>query len=237
MPRSIGKKGRSVGQSSGIEPPLKRVCRSQLQTFDIDKCVVCQKDKVKRAYRKGARTREPLTLNISEFGSATLIKAARIRNDSRMLLHIDGRDTIAMEITYHRSCYKNYVNPKQLAKLEEQNCQDDDETAGYNRAFDKIRDFVEREVFTATKAIPISVLAEKYTSFLAEEGADVVTYRSAKLKNRLTRCFKERLSFHRPLNQNQSEIVYGSHITTSEVVEKLRLLMKSNWQTVTVRQI
>ena len=38
----------SVGQSSGIEPPHKRVSRSQLQTFDIDKCVVCQKDKVKR---------------------------------------------------------------------------------------------------------------------------------------------------------------------------------------------
>ena len=95
----------SVGQSSGIEPPHKRVSRSQLQTFDIDKCVVCQKDKVKRAYGKGARTREPLnTLNISEFGSATLIKAARIWNDGRMLLHIDERDTIAMEIQYHRSC-------------------------------------------------------------------------------------------------------------------------------------
>ncbi|XP_044165466.1 uncharacterized protein LOC122949420 [Acropora millepora] len=210
----------SDGQSSGIEPPLKRVCRSQLQTFDIDKCIVCQKDKVKRAYGKGARTREPLTLNISEFGSTTLIKAARIRNDSRMLLHIDGQDTIAIEIKYHRSCYKNYVNPNQLAKLEEENCQrEDDESEGYNRAFDKIKEFVEKEVFTATKAIPISVLAEKYTSFLEEEGVHVVTYRSAKLKNRLTRYFKERLSFHRPLNQNQSEIVYGSHITKGEVVE------------------
>lgn len=210
----------SVGQSSGIEPPLKRVCRSQLQTFDIDKCIVCQKDEVKRAYGKGARTREPLTLNISEFGSTTLIKAARIRNDSRMLLHIDGQDTIAIEIKYHRSCYKNYVNPNQLAKLEEENCQrEDDESEGYNRAFDKIKEFVEKEVFTATKAIPISVLAEKYTSFLEEEGVHVVTYRSAKLKNRLTRYFKERLSFHRPLNQNQSEIVYGSHITKGEVVE------------------
>ena len=97
--------GESVGQSSGIEPSCKRVCRSQLQTFDIDNCEICQKDKVKKAYGKGARTREPLTLIISEFGSATLIKAARIWNDSCMLLHIDGRDTIAMEIKYHRSCY------------------------------------------------------------------------------------------------------------------------------------
>lgn len=69
-------------------------------------------------------TREPITLNISEFGSATLIKTARIWNDSCMLLHIDGRDTIVMEIKYHRSCYKNYVPPEQLTKLEEQNCQE-----------------------------------------------------------------------------------------------------------------
>ena len=57
-----------------------------------------------------------------------------------MLSHIDGRDSIAMEIKYHRTCYKNHVNQKQLAKLEEQNGQEeDDETEGYNRAFDKIK--------------------------------------------------------------------------------------------------
>ena len=137
-----------------------------------------------------------------------------------MLLHTDGRDTITMEIKYHRSCYKNYVHPKQLAKLEEQNCQEEDgRTEGYNKAFGKIKEFVEKEVLTAAKAIPMSVIIDKYTSFLAEEDIGVMTYRSSKLKNRLLRCFGERLSFHRPLNRNQSEIVYGSHVKTGEVVE------------------
>ena len=182
--------GESLGLSSGIEPSCNRVCRSQLQTFDIDKCAICQKDKAKKAYGKGARTRETLTLNITEFGSATLIKAARFRNDSRMLLHIDGRDTIALEIKYHRSCYKNYVHPKQLAKLEEQNCQEEDAgTGGYDSAFGKVKEFVEKEVIAAAEAIPMSTLIEKYTSFLTEEGVNVVTYRSTKLKNRLTRFF------------------------------------------------
>ena len=130
-----------------------------------------------------------------------------------MLLHIDGRDTIAMEIKYHRSCYKNYVHPKQLAKLEEQNCQEEDAgTEGYDRAFGKVKEFVEKEVIAAAKAIPMSTLIEKYTSFLTEEGVDVVTYRSTKLKNRLTRFFGERLSFHLPSNQNHSELVNGSHV-------------------------
>ena len=175
---------------------------------------------VMKAYGKGARTTEPLTLNISEFGSATLIKAAQIWNNSRMLLHIDGRDTIAMEIKYHRSCYKNYVHPKQLANLEEQNYQQEDaRTEVYDRAFGKLKEFFEKEVIAAAKAIPMSTLIEKYTCFLTEEGVDVVTYRSTTLKNRFTRFFGEQLSFHRPLNQNRSELVYGSHVKTGEVVE------------------
>ena len=88
-----------------------------------------------------------------------------------MLLHIDGRDTIVMEIKYHRSCYKNYVPLEQLTKLEEQNCQEKDAgTEGYDRAFCKVKEFVEKEVIAAAKAIPMSTLIEKYTSFLTEEG-------------------------------------------------------------------
>ena len=124
----------------------------------------------------------------------------------------DG-ESLGLSIGIEPSC-------KQLAKLEEQNCQEEDAgTEGYDRAFGKVKEFVEKEVIAAAKAIPMSTLIEKYTSFLTEEGVDVVTYRSTKLKNRLTRFFGERLSFHRPSNQNQSELVYGSHVKTGEVVE------------------
>ena len=64
----------------------------------------------------------------------------------------------------------------------------------------------------------MSLLIDKHTSSLLEEGIEVATYRSSKLKNHLKRCFGERLSFRRPLNQSQSEIVFGSHVT-GEVVE------------------
>ena len=115
---------------------------------------------------------------------------------------------------------QNYVHLEQLAKLEEQNCQEQDAgTEGYDRAFGKVKEFVEKEVMAAAKAIPMSILIEKYTSFHTEEGVDVVTYRSTRLKNRFTRFFGERLSFHRPSNQNQSELVYGSHFKTGEAVE------------------
>ena len=54
-----------------------------------------------------------------------------------------------------------------------------------------------------------------------------MTYRFTRLKNRLTRFFGERLSFYRPSNQNQSELVYGSHFKTGEVVETVFKSTKS----------
>lgn len=125
-----------------------------------------------------------------------------------------------MEVKYHRSCYKSYVHPKQLSKLEEQNCkEEDDRTESYNKAFSNVKNVVDEEIFTTGKAIPMTILTDKYISSLLQEGMEVTTYRSSKLKNRLKRCFGERLSFRRPLNQSQSEIVFGSHVTTGEVVE------------------
>ena len=54
---------------------------------------------------KGARSREPLSLNMTATGSASLLKAAQIRDDRRLLLQIHGQDTIAID----KSCYVQYV--------------------------------------------------------------------------------------------------------------------------------
>lgn len=112
-----------LSQESVMSSPPKRIRRSQSSDFDITKCAICQKDKI--TISKGARTREALTLNISEIGSASLIKAAEIRNDNRLLLNIQHQDTIAMEIKYHRSCYKDYVRQRELDKLEENHCREE----------------------------------------------------------------------------------------------------------------
>ena len=202
---------------ASVASPPKRIRRSQVSSFDLEKCAICQKDKMKT---KGARTRESLTLNISELGSTSLIKAAQIRNDTRLLLNINAQDTIAMEIKYHRSCYKDYVRQRELDRLEEQNCRDEDTGAeGYSKAFQKLKINVEEEIFINAKAVPMSALLDKYIKFLLDEGIVATTYRSSKLKNRLVRCFGEKLSYRKPLNRNQSEIVYNSHVDVGEVVE------------------
>ena len=69
-------------------PPAKRVLRSQIDAFDINKCAICQQDKTMLTKNKGARSREPLSLNMTATSSASLLKAAQIRDDRRLLLQI-----------------------------------------------------------------------------------------------------------------------------------------------------
>ena len=46
---------------------------------------------------KGARLREPLSLNMTATSSASLLKAAQVRDGRRLLLQIQGQDTIAIQ--------------------------------------------------------------------------------------------------------------------------------------------
>ena len=207
-------------------PPAKRVSRSQIDAFDINKCAICQQYKTMLTKNKGARSREPLSLNMTATGSASLLKAAQIQDDRRLLLKIQGQDTIAIEIKYHKSCYVQYVRPGALAKLEEKNCEDEDiASESYNGVFDNIREYVNDTVLKEGKAVKMSELLEHYVDKLSQEGVNAPSYRSSKLKNR----FGNKLSYHQPLDRSQSEIVYSSHVTTGEVVETVLNTSGNQW--------
>ena len=49
---------------------------SQVEAFDINKCANCQKEKFEHTRDKGTQNRETLTLNMTNYESASLIKAA-----------------------------------------------------------------------------------------------------------------------------------------------------------------
>lgn len=207
-------------QATSVEPldPERRLSRSHFEPFDVGRCAMCQKNKMK----KGTRSREPLTLNMTECASITLMNAAQIRNDKRLLKEIKDQDTIALEIKYHKTCYRDYVRPNSLENIERQNCEEEDATnRSYNSAFDKIKELVKSEVIEKAKAIKMSELLDQYIFYLSEDEVDVRNYRSSKLKSRLTKYFGESLSFQQPINKSQSEIVYSTHVTTGEVVETL----------------
>ena len=80
------------------EPPAKRFQRSHVQRFDIDKCIIWQVEKFKRGKR--ARSMEALIQNISEYGSASLLRAADIRGDNRLLPQINRATRIMFALRH-----------------------------------------------------------------------------------------------------------------------------------------
>ena len=90
-----------------------------------------------------------------------------------------------------------------LAKLEEQNCEDEDiASKSYNRAFSNIREYVNNTVLKERKAVKMSEQLECYIRKLSQ-GVNAPSYRSSKLKNHLIKSFGSRLSYRQPLDRSQ----------------------------------
>ena len=80
------------------EPPTKHFQRSYVRRFDIDKCIIWQVEKFKRGKR--ARSMEALIQNISEYGSASLLRAADIRGVNRLLPQINRATRIMFALRH-----------------------------------------------------------------------------------------------------------------------------------------
>ena len=170
---------------------------------------------------KGARSREALTQNISEYGSASLLRTAEIRGENRALLQIKGQDCIAREIKYHRSCYKNYVRLETLTKLEAHCATEGKESQGYSKAFGKLCHYLQSEVIIKTRILNMAELVGKFVLHLNEEGLNISDYRSSKLKQRLKGAFGKQLDFRKPSDPSQPELVYSANVEKGEIVESL----------------
>ena len=138
-----------------------------------------------------------MTQNISEYGSASLLRAAEIRDDNHVLLQIKGQDCIAREIKYHRSCYKNYVRFETLTKLETQNsATEDKEFKGYSIAFGKLCHYVQSEIIIKTRIFNMTELVEK---------------------------FGKQLHFSKPSNPSKPELAYSANVEKEKIVESVVL--------------
>ena len=98
---------------------------------------MCQ---ITKALRKDGRTSgyESLAKLQTFEASKTLIYAAEIRNDARVLLAIKDQDLITLEVKYHKSCYGDYTNAKTLDRIKIKNEQENEKMSIYDKAFDRI---------------------------------------------------------------------------------------------------
>ena len=73
----------------------------------FDKCIICQREKNQK---KGTKRYEPLSNCETYQASWTLLNAAKVRQDERIIVAIEREDVVAIEVKYHRSCYKDYTS-------------------------------------------------------------------------------------------------------------------------------
>ena len=152
--------------------------------------------------------------------SKTLIDAAEIRNDARVLLAIKDQDLIALDVKYHKSCYRDYTNAKTLDRIKIKNEQENEKMSIYDKAFDRIVKVVRDTVVDGSAIARMSELRNQYRAFLLAEGLDAPDCRTEKLKSCLTKRFGDEIGFWHPRHRSESEIVFSDAIPKGQIIEE-----------------
>ena len=192
-----------------VEVPLTRSC---LQSTDIKQCIICQKEKTDS---KDRRRKEKLTLCQTMMAGASLIEAAKVRDDQRLVLMLSDEDPIALEVCYHRSCYRSYTCIKSLVG---QKNEIDPEMQMYDEAFLMLKGEMEPKLIEGD-VLRMSDLRARYIQLLSEKGVQNPLYRGEKLKARIQKAFSSRVSFWHPKHRSEAEILYYDKIPKGQVVE------------------
>ena len=183
--------------------------------------MLCQKTKTVR--KDGRISGYEVLSDLQTFEAAdTLIDAAEICDDERVLLAIKDQDLVAIEVKYHKSCYRNYTNAKTLERIKMKNEQASEQKSIYDKAFafDKIAKIVKDTVVDGSAIVRMSDLKRQYTAFLLDEGLDAPDYRSEKLKSRLLKRFGDDIGFWHPRYRSKSEIVFSEAIPKGQLIEE-----------------
>ena len=81
---------------------------------DLIKGLICQ---VEKKDSRNRRLREHLVQYLTFEAGVSLLNAAKIRGDQRVLLEVEGCDVITKEVLYHKSCFGLLTHKKVLGNL------------------------------------------------------------------------------------------------------------------------
>ena len=169
---------------------------------------------------KGSSRYEDLT-NCAKFKAGdTLLIAAKIREDNRLIISLEGQDYIAIEVRYHRTCYQRYTHIKELDNLLER-CEEiaSEEGSHYDITFKAVVRKVQEEAIDGLEILKMTDLCTFYVGQLKELGLNISGYRSEKLKNRLIKHFDDTIYFWHPRYRSESEVVFSNEVPEGQIVE------------------
>ena len=208
---------------AGPSPPKRRSSMSPALKEKDKLCFVCRKEK----WMPDKKTKEKLLLCEDKSVENKIKWAAKVRNDQRNLLDIQGKDLIASEFWYHRSCYLNYTNPKVLERLEKSEAFTGSKAELlYGQAFNHLCDFIDEKVIDNDAITSLKTVKENYIGLLQSQGLEVMSYKMDKLKNRIMAKYGERVKFMR-LSPNEPEYIFNANLDVSVVLANITRMEKS----------
>ncbi len=191
-----------------------RPTRSSLLATDMRKCAICQTEKTDP---KDRRREEKLTTCETMQAGRTLLEAAKVRGDQRLIVSLSDQDPIAIELRYHRTCYRMYTNTKQIEVIQKN--QEGKLESLYDNAFQALKSEMEPKIFESLEVLRMSDLRERYVELLSFQGVQNPLYRSEKLKVRMQKAYHGRISFWHPRYRSEAEIVYCDEVSKGQIVE------------------
>ena len=138
--------------------------------------------------------------------------AAEQKKDESILLHIRGKDCVAVEACYHKKCYTSYTNFLNYKLVE------DKEERLYEKLYQQFcKQVVEKKIITDKEVMLMTKLFDYFVKCVQDtEGLDVSNYRRFHLKTKLKLTYPQ-LVFHKPSKSNMSELVFCEDLSVGVI--------------------
>eukprot|EP00794_Sanderia_malayensis_P012432 gene12432-13717_t len=182
------------------------------------RCIICKQEKSYYTDSKMKTRKLDKMVSAETLDGGQLTEAAKRKNDQEILIQIEGKDYVALELKYHKRCYSSYTS---FLRHERQ----DPESLPlasrlFAKSFDKFcQQVIQNNIIEKGKIYYMKTLKEKFVKTVEEmEDCSASSYRTFRLKERLIRKFPQ-LVFHTPRKRNKSEIVYAEDLRKGSVAE------------------
>ncbi|XP_057701136.1 uncharacterized protein LOC130921360 [Corythoichthys intestinalis] len=183
-------------------------------------CIICKKVE-KLITMKGKRQRDKLS-QAKTLTAGLLQKAAELKEDTSVLLHIKEKDCVALGVRYHRTCYAQYTKflsrPTETSTTPRDKATKTPFTDSYNLFCETV---IRQKIIVDQEVLRMDKLQKTFVDIVKnQEGLDASEYRRDLLKRRLTRDFPQ-LTFHRPAKRNICELVFVETLSADRLLQKI----------------
>ncbi|XP_061833581.1 uncharacterized protein [Nerophis lumbriciformis] len=161
-------------------------------TFQSQQVTFQRKKTDKRVTVGGKRQRDHLS-QAQTLSAGQLMNAARIKQDSSILLHTEDRDCVAMEVWYHKSCSRQYTSFMTKSDVTLTGTADEEVEPTFNASYNIFCERIIRQrIIVNQEVLRMNQLRPMFLNTMQKhEDCDASNYRQDKLKRRLTLDFPQ----------------------------------------------